>query len=479
MLSAHQKQIWHYKMAKKSKSLSASQEPSLFSQESSTGPRLDAAIEDNSEGVEDDVITVGNRLRMAREERSWSLHEVAEKLRLRARQIQALEDGNYHLLPGQTFVIGFLRSYANLLDLDAVAIVDLYKQEHSDGLGIPSLTFPEPTSEGRIPGTGMLLGTLMLSLVLIAGWFIFQESNSFDFERVAEVPSHLAEKIESVIGDDPTPAVIASAKSMSAGETENVLEEASETNSVEKDEGSQPETSSQDFAENQTFAIDDSNTSTAVPLTEEAKDKLIDSSTETVAIAEVEKLKTTTAVAEEANTTSLVLDSNKEQTQPDSTVLDPQIASTENKNSEPESAPEQVDQMASTDQITQIVGATTYPQAVLDPAAKVVDEEIESPLPRTFGVGNTTARVVLRARAETWIEVKPGNGAPYLSRVLKPGDVYMAPDLPNLKMTTGNAGGLEIRVDGNAIASLGGNGKILRDISLVADSLLDGSSISQ
>lgn len=100
-------------------------------------------------------------------------------------------------------------------------------------------------------------------------------------------------------------------------------------------------------------------------------------------------------------------------------------------------------------------------------------------MPRTFGVDNTTARVVLRARSETWIEVKSADGAPYLSRVLKPGDVYMAPDIPNLKMTTGNAGGLEIRVDGNEIASLGGNGTILRDIPLVADSLLEGTSVDQ
>ncbi len=91
---------------------------------------------------------------------------------------------------------------------------------------------------------------------------------------------------------------------------------------------------------------------------------------------------------------------------------------------------------------------------------------------RTFGVENTDSRVVLRATEESWVEVKVGDQRPVLSRVLKPGDVYMVPNNPTLKMTTGNAGGLEILVDGREIRSLGGTGKIVREVSLAADSLI-------
>ena len=80
---------------------------------------------------------------------------------------------------------------------------------------------------------------------------------------------------------------------------------------------------------------------------------------------------------------------------------------------------------------------------------------------------------MLRATEESWVEVRVGNQRPVLSRVLNPGDVYMVPNDPDLKMTTGNAGGLEILVDGQEIRSLGGTGKIVRDISLAANSLIE------
>src|SRR5690606_8704464 len=114
----------------------------------------------------------------------------------------------YDALPGQTFVTGFLRSYANLLNLDAVAIVELYKSETGAGLHAPSLAFPEPTTGGRMPGAGILLGTFVIALILLAGWFLYQESESFDFERVAELPEHLADKIteeESPRDSQPAP----------------------------------------------------------------------------------------------------------------------------------------------------------------------------------------------------------------------------------------------------------------------------------
>lgn len=216
-------------MAKKSKLTGGINEPSLFSNRSAQANRLGDNVGEQVETYEEEVETVGNRLRLAREDRGWSLHDVAAMLRLRAPQIQALEDGHYNSLPGQTFVTGFLRSYANLLDLDAVAIVDLYKQEHSDGMRTPSLAFPEPTSEGRIPGTGMLLGTLMLSLVLIAGWFVYQESSSLDFERVADIPEHLADKVEAALAEDQTTTQSDNPKEAGTAEDQNASDSPMET----------------------------------------------------------------------------------------------------------------------------------------------------------------------------------------------------------------------------------------------------------
>lgn len=61
---------------------------------------------------------LGAGLRAAREAAGWSIDIVAQQLKLATRQVKALEDGQYELLPGPTFVRGFLRNYARLLRLD-------------------------------------------------------------------------------------------------------------------------------------------------------------------------------------------------------------------------------------------------------------------------------------------------------------------------------------------------------------------------
>jgi cytoskeleton protein RodZ len=69
------------------------------------------------------VNAAGDALRAAREAAGLSIDAVAQQLKLAPRQVRALEDGDYAALPGRTFVRGFVRNYARLLDLDADAVV--------------------------------------------------------------------------------------------------------------------------------------------------------------------------------------------------------------------------------------------------------------------------------------------------------------------------------------------------------------------
>ena len=75
----------------------------------------------------DDVVaptpTAGDQLRAAREAHGLSIDTVAQHLKLAPRQVRALEDGDYAQLPGRTFIRGFARNYARLMQLDADAIV--------------------------------------------------------------------------------------------------------------------------------------------------------------------------------------------------------------------------------------------------------------------------------------------------------------------------------------------------------------------
>jgi cytoskeleton protein RodZ len=64
-----------------------------------------------------------------------------------------------------------------------------------------------------------------------------------------------------------------------------------------------------------------------------------------------------------------------------------------------------------------------------------------------------------------------------MTRVLKPGDTYEVPDTTGLRLVTGNAGGLEIVVDGEVVPSLGRAGDVVRNVALDAERLKAGTAV--
>ncbi|MDO4696974.1 MAG: DUF4115 domain-containing protein [Neisseria sp.] len=67
---------------------------------------------------------LGAKLKALRESRSLSVGEVAERLKLPARQIEALESGRYEGLPEMVFVRGFLRTYGRFVDIGEQEMAD-------------------------------------------------------------------------------------------------------------------------------------------------------------------------------------------------------------------------------------------------------------------------------------------------------------------------------------------------------------------
>jgi len=83
-------------------------------------------------------------------------------------------------------------------------------------------------------------------------------------------------------------------------------------------------------------------------------------------------------------------------------------------------------------------------------------------------------RIVLRARAEAWIQVRDRQGQVLLNRVLRQGETWPVPPKLSLLLTTGNAGGTELLVDGASTVALGADGAVRRDMALDADAIRDG-----
>lgn len=73
---------------------------------------------------------IGATLREARMRARIDISEVEAETKIRAKYLRALENEEWDLLPGSTYVKSFLRTYAESLDLDAKLLVDEYKLRH-------------------------------------------------------------------------------------------------------------------------------------------------------------------------------------------------------------------------------------------------------------------------------------------------------------------------------------------------------------
>jgi len=77
------------------------------------------------------VFDLGNSLREARIRQGLDFPQVELATKIRAKYIRALEDEAFELLPSETYVKGFLRSYAEYLGLDGQLYVDEYISRYS------------------------------------------------------------------------------------------------------------------------------------------------------------------------------------------------------------------------------------------------------------------------------------------------------------------------------------------------------------
>ena len=103
-----------------------------------------------------------------------------------------------------------------------------------------------------------------------------------------------------------------------------------------------------------------------------------------------------------------------------------------------------------------------------DLAADVTPATPPAPVPDTSG------NIVLRAVADCWIQVRRPDMRVIFSRTLHKDETWTVPDEPGLVMATGNAGGLEILVDGVVTPGLGGPGLVRSSVPLRADLLRGG-----
>jgi hypothetical protein len=120
------------------------------------------------------VFEIGNSLREARLRQGLDFPEIEQATKIRGKYLRALEEEQFEVLPAQTYVKGFLRSYADYLGLDGQLYVDEFNSRYVRG----EIEEEEEQQPFRPRGGGgssssSLNKAVMLVLAVIAGLTIF------------------------------------------------------------------------------------------------------------------------------------------------------------------------------------------------------------------------------------------------------------------------------------------------------------------
>jgi cytoskeleton protein RodZ len=369
-------------------------------------------------------------LRAARLRQGLTVQDVSVALRIRRAYIEAIEEGRLSALPAPAYAIGFVKTYAAALGLDQEEIARRWRDETGNAVARkPELSFPAPVPERGIPAGALIVVSVILAAGLYGGWFYLSGTGQRVADLVPPLPERLA-RIEvapqAPIAAAPTatPALAPSVPTPAPQPFGQALPGAAQLGATPQPAPPAPAPV----------------VSAAPPVAPPVAPAPTQAERQVAALAPPPFAEPPRAILPPAGPWPTGPAVTAE------SLLPPRPA-----------APNPTSANASP--LTPPPGATAPAAPPAEPAAA------------SFGAAEES-RVVLRARADSWIQVRErAGGAVLFNRVLRPGETYRVPMRPGLLLTTGNAGGLEVVLDGDALPTLGQQGVVRRDLPLEPDAL--------
>ena len=159
-----------------------------------------------SETVNDDfTLGIGTALRDARVMRNLSLAEVSAFLRIREAHLEAIELEDFDQLPGNVYAIGFIRTYAQYLELNESDLIMRFKAASVES-GMADMVFEEEEETEQISGALKISLLVVGALVVYVLWLVAGTQN--DGITVSTVVQTPAAPVEALAAPTP-PAVVA------------------------------------------------------------------------------------------------------------------------------------------------------------------------------------------------------------------------------------------------------------------------------
>ncbi len=535
---------------------------------------------------------VGALLRASRLRCGEDLRDVAALLRIRHVYLEAIEEGRYEDLPGVTYAVGFVRTYAEHLGLDAEEVVRRFKAESENLERRTELVFPSPIAERGTPGAAIIFIGVLVAALAYGAWYIGTSEDSVFDELVTPLPDRLAALLP---GDAEQPAQPDQGPSTAEAAPQTDFSAPQTTPAETGSLGSPPPQQADAVEEVQPEAVADETAQPETPVATAPTAPVAETGAAPAVIvpqtpAPGTDQGTVTAPAEREAPVAAATPEPVPQTPPQTGTQTPSAAGTPApdaaavpevpaapsaaeqpqspeapaesqpaeiavpvRTTEPVPAAADIPQPSEPVQVPAAVAAPAQlseapasvpaapaaaePEPQVPAAAQVepapanepqpaeapattptvsgdLDEQNAAVLPTPAdvpvapGVGSTEtaaeqvaaipeapvaaavteapaaaaaaggARIEVRALSDSWIQIRDGVARRLLvTRLLRAGDTYVVPDQPGLTLLTGNAGALEILVDGEAVKPIGEEGAVRRNVVLDAGRLLAGTAV--
>lgn len=368
------------------------------------------------------AVRVGAELRAARLHYGWDLEAVAASLRIRVAYLEALEAGRVADLPGNAYALGFLRTYATALGLDADEMSRRFRAEVAEVNAKTELTFPAPVPERGVPAGAVILLGVVLAIGAYVGWYRLTEHGAPE-GAVAPVPPKLAHLAEpTVLAPKLVPAPVA--QRLPA-------------------QPAQPAVPAPPAAGSPAVTFAGANPAVAAPSPGQPPPAAAPATTRSAAVpppgagpgSAAEPLSSPAAGPAPAGSTEEAAGGTPPSPPPAASAASPGASG---------SSPG--------------IASGAQPSSPLSAVAALAPPAQAAPVPP-----GPPGTVIVRAVAESWIEVRDATGAIIFTKLMQPGESWTVPREPGLTLTTGNAGGTQLVVDGTVAASLGAPGEVERN----------------
>ncbi len=136
---------------------------------------------------------MGEILQRARLEKKYSIQDVEIAIRVSAQHITAIEENRLEVLPGRIYALGFIKSYAELVDLDSYKILELLKIQSGTKLESKEVLSPpsEILEDFSLPTLRIFVIILVLFFMALGGKSFFVEPRYLLNEEIPRVPKDL------------------------------------------------------------------------------------------------------------------------------------------------------------------------------------------------------------------------------------------------------------------------------------------------